>query len=174
MTFKQMQTDVLSYYQQLDVQKHLIWTQPRHQTAALVSLDLQLARLAGATGLETGVVAQPDLQPQSQQLQQFVHCLRSFFLFANLMNWNQVCQPTATDLDRLQQLDIDDQAQKATLYLMMKRMLLTSYYEKRSDAFQHAWMLFLKWGMVDYGWKLDQIEQAFATQLHELEAELHH
>ncbi|USS89713.1 hypothetical protein [Fructilactobacillus cliffordii] len=172
MSFKTMQTETLSYYQQLDVQKQLIWTQPRHQMAALVSLDVQLASLAQATGLETGVVANPSLQPKSQQLGQVVRCLRSFFLFANLMNWNQVCQTEADELEKLQQLDIDDQSKKATLYLMLKRMLLTSYYEKRQAAFQHAWMLFLKWALVDCGFTVDQLETEFKQQLQALQEQI--
>ncbi|USS93860.1 hypothetical protein M8332_03220 [Fructilactobacillus ixorae] len=165
MTFKDLQMLSLNYYQQLDVKNHTLWQQPRHQTAALVSLEVQLANFAQATGLETGVVDNPQLAPRATQLEQFTKCLRTFFLFANLLNWNELCRPTDEQLTRLSNLTPDEPNTRATLYLMVNRLVLTAYYEKQATAFQHAWSLFLKWGLVDSGFSISQLTTTLQQQV---------
>lgn len=49
-------------------------------------------------------------------------------------------------------------------YLAIKHMLNSAYFEHRQDDFKHAWKLFLKLGLVEFGYSENEIMTAFKNK----------
>lgn len=43
----------------------------------------------------------------------------------------------------------------------MKRMLFDAYFNHSGDSFNHSWRLFLKFGLVDFGYTEQEIQDTF-------------
>lgn len=82
-----------------------------------------------------------------------------YLLISNLKNWNHVILNSEKDLDKIKKFKKEDNLDKQ--YLALKRMLFDAYFNHSGDSFSHSWRLFLKFGLVDFGYTEEEIVTAF-------------
>ncbi|KAF0558347.1 2-deoxyuridine 5-triphosphate nucleotidohydrolase [Pediococcus acidilactici] len=131
---------------------------------AYISLDVELAEIANAAewfkvwkthrGKRDG-----ELSVHQTVLNEFVDAIDFFLLMANLNQWNHLivigdeqlanCQSDQRDLDL------------SLMYLNIKKMLFSTYSYNRGTDFQHAWHLFIKFGIQGLGFTPEELEKAY-------------
>lgn len=95
----------------------------------------------------------------------YVDVLKRYLLIANLKNWNQLVLISDDEIDALshkKQASLDDINK---LYLAIKNMLFNSYFDRRQNDFIYSWKLFLKFGLSDLKFSVQEIEQEFNNQV---------
>ncbi|EHL99644.1 dUTP diphosphatase [Lentilactobacillus parafarraginis F0439] len=154
----------VSLNRQIETKKQLFWSNDARIKNAFVSLDVELAEMANTSEWfkvwKTHRGKQdPDKTPRETLLYEYVDALDFFLLISNLRNWNHIVLTSGDDLTKISKLKKSDDLDKQ--YLAMKRMLFDAYFNRSGDSFGHAWRLFLKFGLVDFGYSEDEIERAF-------------
>ncbi|EKK20711.1 hypothetical protein [Fructilactobacillus florum] len=167
MEFEKLQTAIINYYRTVDTKQQRAWGTGQHLAAALFDLDLNLADFAKTKRLGGGSTNSGRTAKQA-----YLEALKTFVLLATLLHWNQQIQLSSTGLAKIQQLPVDDNPKQITLYLAIKNMLLKAYYQHDQDCFQHAWQLFLKWGLVDDGYQPEALVAELLAQVTEKTAQM--
>ena len=120
---------------------------------AYVQAEGAIVHLMDAMGVNDAQSASEDLLPA------YLALIDKFFLVAAKQTWSHLIVMTPDGLDELatKQLarSLNQQALATTQFL------LKSYFERQQAAFEHAWHLVLKWGLVDLKLKPETIEREF-------------
>ncbi|GEO73402.1 dUTPase [Levilactobacillus namurensis DSM 19117] len=153
--------------EQITTERDIEMTRPHQIENAYVALDVELAEVANTSEwfkvwkTHRGK-ADAGETPRQTLLTEYTDALDFFLLVAAKKTWTHLIMLTEEDLTGLAQSrpakDPDQQ------YLILKRMLFNSHFAHRQDDFRHAWRLFLKWGMVDFGFSQDQIQAAYEAK----------
>ncbi|MDN2453023.1 hypothetical protein [Lactobacillus sp. UCMA15818] len=107
------------------------------------------------------LVADKDTGDSVETLDLYCEALIPFFQVANDKKWTYLL--LVSD-EELHELEGKWKTQSfAKIYLILQKMLNQSYFEHQSNSFQHAWHLFLKFGVVELGLSLNQIEECFLS-----------
>ncbi|MQM77667.1 dUTPase [Lentilactobacillus buchneri] len=149
---------------QIESKKQLHWSNDGRVKNAFVALDVELAEMANTS--EWFKVWKthrgkhdPNKTPRETLLYEYVDAMDFYLLISNLKNWNHVILNSQDDLDKIKQFKKEDNLDKQ--YLALKRMLFDAYFDHSGDSFSHSWRLFLKFGLVDFDYTEQEIEQAF-------------
>ncbi len=149
---------------QIESVKDLHWGPAARISNAFVALDVELSEMANAS--EWFKVwkshrgkAQEGLTHKQTLLFEYVDALDFLLLIGNLKNWNHIILNSQSDLKKIKLIKKEDNLDKQ--YLVMKKMIFDSYFNRSEDAFNHAWRLFLKFGLVDFEFSEEEIEKAF-------------
>lgn len=149
---------------QIEEKKQLHWSNEARIKNAFVSLDVKLSEMANTSEwfkvwkIHRGK-SEPNKTPKETLLYEYVDALDFYLLISNLKNWNHFVLNSQDDLSKIKQLKKEDNLDKQ--YLAMKRMLFDAYFNHSGDSFNHSWRLFLKFGLVDFGFTEQEIETAF-------------
>lgn len=143
-----------------DALELMIGPEARLQTAYL-QLDLQLSACAKVAGWAD--VLHPDHRiDRPQLLKDYVQALAWFLLASAKRQWTHLIA-----LDQQQWQRITDAEEKTKLadlnreYLAVKNFLNSAYFSRRQEDFRHAWHLWLKMGLVDFGFTPAEISAAY-------------
>lgn len=149
---------------QIEDKKQLHWANEARIKNAFVALDVELSEMANTSEwfkvwkIHRGK-SDPDKTPRETLLYEYVDALDFYLLISNLKNWNHFVLNSEKDLPKIESLKKEDSLDKQ--YLAMKRMLFDAYFNHSGDSFNHSWRLFLKFGLVDFGYSEIEIETAF-------------
>ncbi|WP_283678227.1 dUTP diphosphatase [Lentilactobacillus sp. Marseille-Q4993] len=148
----------------IESKKQLHWVQQSRVANAFVALDVELAEVANTSEWfkvwkTNRGKSDSDKTPRETLLFEYVDAMDFFLLISNLKNWNHIVLNMQDEIDDIKQLRAEKNLDKQ--YLALKRMLFNSYFEKSESDFRHAFKLFLKFGLVDFGYAEDEIEKAF-------------
>lgn len=129
-----------------------------------VALDVALGELAKQIGwYRLGETTAP--VEHDQLVTQYAMTMTTFFNVAARQTWSHLI--VMTD-DQLLSLTKKRPAKSASQqYLAIRHFIDQSLFERQQAAFEHAWHLFLKWGLVDLKLTPTEIEMA-ASQLLQL------
>ncbi|WP_412988193.1 dUTP diphosphatase [Pediococcus siamensis] len=130
----------------------------------LLSLDVELSEVANTS--EWFKVWKthkgkhdPDKTVRETLLVEYVDAIDFFLLFASQKQWVENVDMTSEQFAKLtsagQKLDL------TATYLAIKSILFSSFVSNRPDNFRHAWHLYLKLGLVGFGFSAKEIEAAF-------------
>lgn len=126
----------------------------RAYTVALQAIN-QLVTQTEQTSLAKSV----DPVDQSGVLRAYVAVIDGFFQVAARQSWSQLIVMTDSALAKLGQKPRAKSLNQQVLSI--EELLLKSHFERQQPAFEHAWHLVLKWGLVDLGLQSEAIENAF-------------
>lgn len=153
--------------EQITRDRDIEMTRPHQIENAYVALDVELAEVANTSEWfkvwKTHRGKADDGQtPKETLLTEYTDAMDFFFLVAAKKTWTHLIMLTEEDLTTLEQSraakDPDQQ------YLILKRMLFNSHFAHRQEDFRHAWRLFLKWGLVDFGFSQDEMQAAYEAK----------
>lgn len=149
---------------QIENKQQLHWSNEARVKNAFVALDVELSEMANTSEwfkvwkIHKGK-HDPNKTPRETLLYEYVDAMDFYLLIANLKNWNHFILNSEKDLSKIEALKREDNLDKQ--YLAMKRMLFDAYFNHSGDSFNHSWRLLLKFGLVDFGYREDEIENAF-------------
>lgn len=148
----------------IDSKKQLHWAPDSRIQNAFVALDVELSEVANTSEWfkvwKTHRGKHDDgKSPEETLLYEYVDAMDFFLLISNLKNWNHIILNTQPDLDKISGYKKEQNLDKQ--YLIIKRMLFDSFFNRSESAFSHCFRLFIKMGLVDFGFSQDQIETAF-------------
>ncbi|VDG19832.1 dUTPase [Lactiplantibacillus mudanjiangensis] len=133
---------------------------------AMVALDVELAEMANTSEwfkvwkIHKGK-ADAGKTPHETLLNEYVDAMDFFFLVAAIQQWTHLMPMTAEDLAEVAskpKTDLDKQ------YLAIKHLLYNAYFDHRQESYKHAWHVFLKIGLVEFGFDQDEIQAAFVAK----------
>lgn len=152
---------------QIGIKHHLQWRQEIKTQNTFLALDVELSEMANTSEWfkvwkthrgkqDAGKTAKETL------LYEYVDALDFFLLVANLKKWNRVVLKVNEQLATISELKAAGSFEELNKqYLIMKRMLLDSYFNRREASFEHCFKLFLKFGLVEFNFTEAEIEAAF-------------
>ncbi|KRM04344.1 dUTPase [Lentilactobacillus farraginis] len=149
---------------QIEQKKQIFWSNEARIKNAFVSLDVELAEMANTSEwfkvwkTHRGK-SDTDKTPRETLLYEYVDAMDFYLLISNLKNWNHFVLDSEKDLEKIKHLKKEDNLDKQ--YLALKRMLFDAYFNHSGESFNHSWRLFLKFGLVDFGYTEEEIEAAF-------------
>ncbi|MCI1923580.1 MAG: dUTPase [Lentilactobacillus buchneri] len=149
---------------QIEQKKQIFWSNEARLKNAFVSLDVELAEMANTSEwfkvwkTHRGK-SDAGKTPRETLLYEYVDALDFFLLISNLKNWNHFVLKSQDDFEKIKHLKKEDNLDKQ--YLAMKRMLFDAYFNHSGDSFNHSWRLFLKFGLVDFGYTEQEIQDTF-------------
>ena len=123
---------------------------------AYVSLDVELAEIANTA--EWFKIWEGKTHRQTL-LEEYVDALDFYLLVAAKQTWSHLIVIDPADLTELSQNSPDKNMDQH--YLVMKEQLFDSHFNHRQESFRHSWRLFLKWGLVDFKFTQDEIQNAY-------------
>ncbi|MFC6180919.1 dUTPase [Lactiplantibacillus daowaiensis] len=133
---------------------------------AMVSLDVELAEMANTSEwfkvwkIHKGK-ADAGKTHRETLMNEYVDAMDFFFLVAAIQQWTHLMPMTPdelTDLTAKPTTDLNKQ------YLAIKHLLYDAYFDHRQASYQHAWHVFLKIGLVEFGFDQDEIQAAFEAK----------
>lgn len=89
----------------------------------------------------------------------YCDALVSFLQIANNKKWTYLLLVSDEELGSLKEKW--QTASFAKIYLILQKLLNQSYFEHQDKSFQHAWHIFLKFGIVELKFTITQIESHF-------------
>ncbi len=126
-----------------------------------VRLDVALAELANVMGWFE-LTTTPKTMNHEMVREAYLKAMDGFFQVAAKQTWSQLIVQSDNKLAALAS------ARKAKSlsqqYLSMKQFLYDAFLKHEQPAFEHAWHLFLKLGLVDLGLDDEELEQAFMAE----------
>lgn len=149
---------------QIEMKRQLVW-QPDHRLAnAFVALDVELSEMANTSEWfkvwKTHRGKQDEgLTSRATLLNEYVDAMDFFLLIANLKNWNKIIVDSQSELTTITAKKAEEFLDKQ--YLILKQMIFKTYFAHSESSYKHAWHLFLKFGLVDFGFTTDEIQVAF-------------
>lgn len=149
---------------QIEQKKQIFWSNEARIKNAFVSLDVELAEMANTSEwfkvwkTHRGK-SDADKTPRETLLYEYVDAMDFYLLISNLKNWNHFVLDSEKDLEKIKHLKKEDNLDKQ--YLALKRMLFDAYFNHSGESFNHSWRLFLKFGLVDFGYTEEEIEAVF-------------
>ncbi|MDN7145045.1 hypothetical protein QS460_03780 [Liquorilactobacillus mali] len=107
-------------------------------------------------------VVADDIEKDSEKiLDLYCEALVPFFQVANHKKWTYLL--LVSD-EQQHELEGKWKTQSfAKIYLILQKLLNQSYFEHQPNAFQHAWHIFLKFGIVELGLPLNKVEERFLS-----------
>lgn len=130
---------------------------------AYVALDVELAEVANTSEwfkvwkTHSGKASDGKTKKETL-LEEYVDALDFILLIAAKQQWTHLI---VLDRDEVSKLKAGRPGELNKEYLSIKKMLYGSYFDHRQADFSHAWHLFLKMGLVDFGFSEDEIMQAY-------------
>ena len=133
---------------------------------AMVSLDVELAEMANTSEwfkvwkIHKGK-ADAGKTHRETLLNEYVDAMDFFFLVAAIQQWTHLIPMTAeeiTELSEKRPTDLNKQ------YLAIKHLLYDAYFNHRQVSYKHAWHVFLKIGLVEFGYSQTEIQAAFIAK----------
>lgn len=126
-----------------------------------VRLDVALAELANAMGWFE-LTTTPKTADEETLRNAYLKAMDGFFQVAAKQTWSQLIVQSD---DKLAALTSARKAKSLSQqYLSMKQFLYDAFLKHEQPAFEHAWHLFLKLGLVDLGFAGEELEQAFLAE----------
>lgn len=131
-------------------------------------LDVKMAELAENAGWFKVWQDQPQ-QNRQAVLEKYTEAMNYFLLFSAKKQWTHL---VVLDEEMLKRIKAGKQNEKVPdwnkEYLAIKNFLYGSYFEHRQEDFRHAWHLFLKLGMVDFGFTDSEITTTYEDKIKHL------
>lgn len=152
--------------QDITTRQQIHWQQPERLQNAMVSLDVELAEMANTSEwfkvwkIHKGK-ADAGKTKRETLLNEYVDAMDFFFLVSAIQQWTHLIPLTPaqlTDLNEKKPTDLNKQ------YLAIKHLLYNAYFDHQQEAYRHAWHVFLKIGLVDFGFTQDEIQNAFTAK----------
>ncbi|GAX06909.1 dUTPase [Secundilactobacillus pentosiphilus] len=123
-----------------------------------VALSVSLAHLADLMGWFK--LGQAKAAVSSEELlKAYIDVIDHTFQVAARQTWSHLIVMKPDDLERLEQKRPAKSLSQQ--YLAISHFLDQSYFDRQQLAFQHAWHLILKLGLVDLGFAEAQIEKSY-------------
>lgn len=152
--------------QDITARQAIHWQPVERLQNAMVSLDVELAEMANTSEwfkvwkIHKGK-ADAGKTHRETLLNEYVDAMDFFFLVAAIQQWTHLMPMTADALAELGEKKATDLNKQ---YLAIKHLLYDAYFDHRQVSYQHAWHVFLKIGLVDFGFKQDEIQAAFEAK----------
>jgi len=96
-------------------------------------------------------------------LNEYVDAMDFFLLASAKHQWTHLIVLDRDGIEKIKGMPVALQNLNKE-YLAIKHMLNSAYFEHRQDDFKHAWRLFLKLGLVEFGYSEDEIMNAFEAK----------
>ncbi|KRL76412.1 hypothetical protein FC17_GL001915 [Secundilactobacillus paracollinoides DSM 15502 = JCM 11969] len=126
-----------------------------------VRLDVALADLANTMGWFE-LTDKPIQANHDDLLATYLKAMDGFFQVAAKQTWSQLIVQSD---DKLAALKATKKAKSLSQqYLAMKQLVFDAFLKHEQPAFEHAWHLFLKLGLVDLEFTEDELEKAFLAE----------
>lgn len=160
-------TKLLQYSIRLDRQiaeeREIIMSAKKSLENVFVSLDVELAEIANTSEWfkvwkthrgknDAGKSARETLMTE------YVDALDFFLLFSAKKQWTHLI---VLDQENIDALKAGRSTELNKEYLAIKHMLYNSYFEHRQEDFRHAWRLFLKMGLCEFGFSENELMNAY-------------
>lgn len=145
--------------EQITQDKQIVWTREESLRNAYVSLDVELAEVANTSEwfkvwkTHRGK-KDPDKTARETLLVEYVDALDFILLISAKQQWTHLI---VLDRNGIEQITTKPKGDLTKEYLALKKMFFGSYFDHRQDDFRHAWHLFLKMGLVEFGFTEDEI-----------------
>jgi len=152
--------------QDITAKQAIHWRPAERLQNAMVSLDVELAEMANTSEwfkvwkIHKGK-ADAGKTHRETLLNEYVDAMDFFFLVAAIQQWTHLMPMTVDALAELGEKKATDLNKQ---YLAIKHLLYDAYFDHRQVSYQHAWHVFLKIGLVDFGFKQDEIQAAFEAK----------
>ncbi len=159
MNTNQMLSIAVLYYRKHGFQNRFKYLPAVRLKNVYVTLDLQLARLANQWGWFLNHSPKISDQTRQQLMNSYLDGMGLYFLIANLKNWNQTVLVSKSEVNKLTHLKVTKVISQ--LYLIIKKMLYNSYFNRNLNDFTYSWKLYLKLGLVDLHFSWPEIEKGF-------------
>lgn len=164
MNLQEMLESSILLNRQIEYNKQINWTADNRLQNAYVALDVELSEVANTAEWfkvwkENRGKHDENRTNRETLIFEYVDVIYFYMLIANLKNWNRVITDSQEKIGKLKLAKKEVILNKQ--YLAIKQMLFNSYFNKDMDAFKHSWMLFLKLGIVDFGFSEAEITKAF-------------
>lgn len=149
--------------QQISQDRNIIMKPQESLTNAYVALDVELAEVANTAEwfkvwkTHRGKATEGKTK-QETLLEEYADALDFFLLIGAKQQWTHLI---VMDRDAVKRLKDQKSSELNKQYLMIKKMVYGSYFDHRQADFEHAWHLFLKIGLVDFGFSEDDIMKAY-------------
>lgn len=146
--------------------QQLHWRPATRLQNAMVALDVELAEMANTSEwfkvwkIHKGK-ADAGKTKRETLLNEYVDAMDFFFLLAAIQQWTHLVPLTAKQLDELTAKPATDLSKQ---YLAIKHLLYDAYFNHRQVSYRHAWHVFLKIGLVEFGFTQDEIQTAFVAK----------
>ncbi len=150
----------------ITMRQKIHWKPADRLQNAMVSLDVELAEMANTSEwfkvwkIHKGKADAGKTQRETL-LNEYVDAMDFFFLVAAIQQWTHLIPVTPDELNAIvtkPQTDLNKQ------YLAIKHLLYDAYFNHRQISYQHAWRVFLKLGLVEFGYTQDEIQAAFMAK----------
>lgn len=150
----------------ITAKQQIHWKPTERLQNAMVSLDVELAEMANTSEwfkvwkIHKG---KADVGKTSREtlLNEYVDAMDFFFLVAAIQQWTHLIPMTPEKIAELANGRSTDLSKQ---YLAIKHLLYDAYFNHRQVSYQHAWHVFLKLGLVDFGFSQDEIQAAFIAK----------
>ncbi|RRK09528.1 2-deoxyuridine 5-triphosphate nucleotidohydrolase [Lactiplantibacillus garii] len=162
----------------ITARQQIHWKPADRLQNAMVSLDVELAEMANTSEwfkvwkIHKGK-ADAGKTKRETLLNEYVDAMDFFFLVAAIQQWTHLVPITADELTKIGAKPVTDLNKQ---YLAIKHLLYDAYFNHRQVSYQHAWHVFLKMGLVEFGFSQDEIQTAFTAknQVNEQRQENHY
>ncbi|MFB9770591.1 dUTPase [Lactiplantibacillus modestisalitolerans] len=150
----------------ITAKQQLHWRPATRLQNAMVALDVELAEMANTSEwfkvwkIHKGK-ADAGKTKRETLLNEYVDAMDFFFLLAAIQQWTHLVPLTAKQLDELTAKPATDLSKQ---YLAIKHLLYDAYFNHRQVSYRHAWHVFLKIGLVEFGFTQDEIQTAFVAK----------
>ena len=153
-----------------DALELMIGPEARLQTV-YVQLDLKLSAFAKAAGWAD--VLHPHRSIDHEQLTKlYTQGLALFLLASAKRQWTHLVVLSDEQWQRITTADKKDKlADLNREYLAVKNFLNGAYFNRRHEDFRHAWHLWLKMGIVDFGISPEEITTSYQTMVDRFNAQ---
>lgn len=152
--------------EQITLDKKIVWKHEESLRNAYVSLDVELAEVANTSEwfkVWKTHSGKNDLGKTAREtlLVEYVDALDFILLIGAKQQWTHLI---VLDREGVELLKSKPKTDLNKEYLALKKMFLGSYFEHRQEDFRHAWHLFLKLGLVDFGFSENEIMAAYDSK----------
>ncbi len=150
----------------ITMRQKIHWKPADRLQNAMVSLDVELAEMANTSEwfkvwkIHKGKADEGKTERETL-LNEYVDAMDFFFLVAAIQQWTHLVPITADDLDKISNKPVTDLNKQ---YLAIKHLLYDAYFNHRQVSYKHAWHVFLKIGLVEFGFSQDEIQAAFTAK----------
>lgn len=97
-------------------------------------------------------------------LDAYCKCMRDFFAIANFKEWAYIMLMSDEDLNAIGEKWKSESL--AMVYLSIQQQINNCYFKRQPQSLVHAWHMFLKLGLIDLEFDINEIENRF-YQLYE-------
>lgn len=130
---------------------------------AYINLDISLSRLAKDSKrfsiLSSSNINIDITNYKNTIIKDFIESMKLFFLVANLKNWNHLIIISGNEQNKLFKNKADKEF--SNVYLVIKKMIINSFFNHSEKDFTYAWKIFNKFGIVDMNLNINDISKCF-------------